>query len=96
MMMLTEAEPSEVHNMPAAEGAAHYAFLSDVVAQKNLSWKRFLEPNGEHRQDVGRVVCRTAGAGTSGRWCRLRRRFGRPHLCCLILKVMWTACVHCR
>ena len=52
MMMLAEAEPSEVHNMPAAERAAHYAFLSDVTAQKNLSWKRFLEPTSEHRLDA--------------------------------------------
>ena len=52
MMMLAEAEPSEVHNMPAAERAAHYAFLVDAMAQKNLSWKRFLEPASEHRQDA--------------------------------------------
>ena len=28
------------------------SFLSDVVAQKNLSWKRFLEPTSEHRLDA--------------------------------------------
>jgi hypothetical protein len=38
--------------MSAAERVAHYAFLSDVVAQKNLSWKRFLEPTSEHRLDA--------------------------------------------
>jgi hypothetical protein len=34
MMMLAEAEPSEVHKMPAAERAAHYAFLVDVMAKE--------------------------------------------------------------
>jgi hypothetical protein len=52
MMMLAEAEPSEVYNMSAAEKAEYYAFLSGVVAQKGLSWKRFLEPTSEHRQDA--------------------------------------------
>ena len=52
MMMLAEAEPSEVYNLSAADKAAHYTFLSDVVAQKNLSWQRFLEPTSEHRQDA--------------------------------------------
>ncbi len=52
MMMLAEAEPSEVYSMSAAERAEHYAFVSGVVAQKGLSWKRFLEPTSEHRQDA--------------------------------------------
>ena len=52
MMLLAESEPTYVYEMEAAQKEAHLAEMSDVRAQRNLSFKQFLAPHHPQRQQV--------------------------------------------
>ena len=51
-MVLEDQLPSEVHAAPAEEQRSYARQAANVIAQKDLPWRRFLAPTSPHRQDV--------------------------------------------
>ena len=51
-MALEDQLPSVVHAAPAEEQRSYAQHTANVIAQKDLPWRRFLAPTSPHRQDV--------------------------------------------